>query len=255
MEGGVGAIHHALQQTLELLRTQIDTQQRDPGLLMGCTARLKKLNRDLFLAADVDSEDNKQRRSELERVRIDIENLRYRKRQLQKDLERSLAYKPKSADLNLPDIERTQEFVCASRGELAWEEAGDHQRYIFRLDFELAERQRLVEELTEIELQRDGTLNQVLQLEGFLSSLPSLITQMSSAVAPLRQQLASCEMISGFKYDQAKELPQPLFVLYSLFLAHASTFSNRRLLASLCNRSRRKHSHNLLVHAHRRRHH
>ena len=101
--------------------------------------------------------------------------------------------------------------------------ADEHALYLQRLSFELAERERLCKLLEEKQGREKELAENIASKKKFLQSLGSLLKGVKKATQPMQERFGMHHTWQAKQGKLARLLPAPMYVLYSLFLAHKET--------------------------------
>ncbi|KAF9568885.1 hypothetical protein CPC08DRAFT_739343 [Agrocybe pediades] len=126
---------------------------------MALVGRLKTLNRAAHNATRLKKEETAAARQEMDQSDLNLQNLLYEKRHLEREIEKCRQFASIYQDIPLYTM---QEFMQLAPEESRTDEilADDHQLMINRLNFELAERQRLERKRKELAQNKDDLLKE-----------------------------------------------------------------------------------------------
>ncbi|KAL4241194.1 THOC5 family protein [Abortiporus biennis] len=121
-------------------------------------ARLKALNRAANAATRTHKQATTDARQDMDQTYLGLQNLQYEKRHLEREIEKCLQFASNYQDVPLHSLDEFLELAPESRSEEIVDD--EHALMLSRLNFELAERQRLDRRKKDLLAQKEALLKQ-----------------------------------------------------------------------------------------------
>ena len=166
----------------------------------------------------------KQSREELHRVKgqvdsqhLQLQNLLYEVRHLQKEVNKCLQFKSQDEDIDLVPIE---EFLKDAPASVKKSENDAHQLQKARLEWELQQRKQLAELCKQIHEEKEKVAKDIEKQQLHLDNLSPMLRNILQATKPVEESLGAKVEETRHHHQLAYLLPQPLFFLYVQADAH-----------------------------------
>ncbi|KAF8621578.1 hypothetical protein AX15_007604 [Amanita polypyramis BW_CC] len=155
---------------------------------MALVARLKSLNRAANAATRVSKEQTAAARHEMDQSHLQLQNLLYEKRHLEREIEKCRQFVSIYQDVPLYSLE---DFERLAPQEARTEEvlADEHQLMLNRLSFELAERQRLDQGRRELLQQKEDLLKESKSKVSTLDNVKAQIDALMKTASDIQKKV------------------------------------------------------------------
>ncbi len=162
-------------------------------------------------------------KNKIDEYHLELQNLLYEISHLKKEINKCLEFRSLHEDINLVSIE---EFFAKAPAEISNPEVtknNEHKLKLARLEWELLERQSMLERIKELENQIDLHEKQLQVKQNKLESLHPKLNQIIEASKPTLEYFNTnfdedCKVSEIVQY-----LPKPLFQFYAMMSAYRDT--------------------------------
>lgn len=191
------------------------------GLLLCAT--IKKLNRISQIKVNKARIKTHEEKNKIDEYHLELQNLLYEITHLKKEINTCLEFRSLHEDIQLVSVD---EFFAKAPLEISKPEvtkSNEHKLKLARLDWELLERQNMLERIKELENQIDLREKQLKVKQNKLESLHPKLTQILEAAKPTLDYFSTnfdedCKVSELVQY-----LPKPLFQLHAMMSAYRDT--------------------------------
>eukprot|EP00941_MAST-03F_sp_MAST-3F-sp1_P006530 g6530.t1 len=173
---------------------------------------LKRCNREVFLALSESKEEVSKAKESLDAANLGLQNLEYEKQYLLREIERNQGFK--TIEMDRISLVSPKVFEKETGRSLKSHEGDKHAYQLDRLAHELSTRQSQNEAEKELEFKRLAVEKQIAAKRDFLQDLPSRVRQIEKSTIPLQKYLKMPNSVNKKRYEKARNLPSPLYVLF-----------------------------------------
>ncbi|KIO31107.1 hypothetical protein M407DRAFT_241983 [Tulasnella calospora MUT 4182] len=183
-------------------------QQHQPGALI---AKLRAVNRNSNTAANSKREVTAQVRTAINATNLQLQNLMYEKRHLEREIEKCRQFAFIYQDIPIHDVE---EFQASAPEELQTPDimADEHQLMLSRLQFELSERQRLQAKKETLDSERNSIVAETEAFQKDTDGLAKPLEDLGNLMLDVQQRIQKLLPAVTASPSPAPEgsTPQPL---------------------------------------------
>lgn len=192
------------------------------GLLLCAT--IKKLNRVSHLRVNKVRNKTLEEKSKLDEHHLELQNLLYEISHIKKEINKCLEFRSLDEDINLVSIDEFYHNAPANVSNPEVTNSNEHKLKLARLDWELIERQSMLDKIKQLETSIDSYQNEVKLKREQLDSLQPKLNQILEASKPTLQYLnMNFDDEINVVNENVQYLPKTLYTFYMMMIAYRDT--------------------------------
>ncbi|XP_021759542.1 THO complex subunit 5A-like [Chenopodium quinoa] len=185
---------------------------------------LRQANRKILIEEDRVKAETERAKAPVDSTSLQLHNLMYEKSHYLKAIKACKDFKSKYPDIQLvTEAEFFSQAPEEFKGTAVSNETA-HNLMLKRLNYELFQRKELCKLRETLEQKKKSFLETIANRKKFLSSLPSHLKALKKASLPAQNQLGLLHTKKQKQLHAAELLPQPLYIIYSQFMAQKEAF-------------------------------
>ncbi|XP_046860559.1 THO complex subunit 5 homolog [Xenia sp. Carnegie-2017] len=179
---------------------------------------LKNCNRSAQFLNRQARDDTLEAKQKVDGLHLELQNLLYEITHLKKEINKCLQFKSKDQEIDLISEEELKQELEKMKDEKLSEDP--HKLMLARLDWELKERKSLTAIKQSYVTKKKTMAHEIQEKNDFLNSLEPQLKTILQATSPIQDFLGMQLESKRIKYQTAKFLPRPLYVLFVQSMAY-----------------------------------